>query len=491
MLGSKKYIYLFIATVLQLSIVGQNIDSLKLALKNAKDDTTRCVLLHELSNNAGEDEWPKFNDELYNFTESKLRSKSISKYEYKFYNRYLAISLSNYGFLASVKGDIAEALNFFNKSLKIQEEIGDDRGIALSVNNLGFIYQKQGDIPKALEYYHKSLKIHEGIGEREGISSSLNNIAFIYDDLGELEKSLEFYNRCLKMDEESGDKKNVARTLNNMGSVFKKQGNLSKALQYYEESLKIQQEVNDKQGIARSLNNIGNVYDVRGELGKATEYYTNSLKILEEVDDKLGIARALSNLGNIALYQKNYEKALEYSDKVMNLGKMMGFPEFIRDAAKTKWRIYKTTNNSPLALKNYELFILMRDSLNNIEAQKAAIKQQTKYDYEKQKAIEDEKHASELKFQDEKSQAEKKKQNIITLAISVVLLLVAIFSILLFNRFKTTQKQKTVIEEQKQLIEEKHKEITDSIKYAKRIQKAHLPSENYIRKNLNRNKNDS
>lgn len=470
-----------------MGVVAQNIDSIKLVLKNAKEDTTKCSLLHVLSNVTGEDEWPKFNDELHNFAKSKLRSKTISKGEYKFYSKYLAISLSNYGFLASVKGSIGEALSFFNKSLKIQEEIGDDQGIALSVNNLGFIYQKQGDIRKALEYYHQSLKIHERIGEKEGISSSLNNIAFIYDEQGELEKALEFYNKCLTIDEKSGDKKNIARTLNNMGGVFKKQGNLSKALQYYEKSLKIQQEVDDKQGIARSLNNIGHVYDVRGELLKATEYYISSLKILEELDDKLGIARALSNLGNIALDQKNYEKALEYSDKAMNLGKMMGFPEFIRDAANTKWKIYKATNNSGLALKNYELFILMRDSLNNIETQKAAIKQQTKYDYEKQRAIEDEKHASELKFQDEKSQAEKKKQNIITLAVSVVLLLVAIFSVLLFNRFKTTQKQKGVIEEQKHLIEEKHKEITDSIKYAKRIQKAHLPSENYIRKNLNRN----
>jgi hypothetical protein len=42
------------------------------------------------------------------------------------------------------------------------------------------------------------------------------------------------------------------------------------------------------------------------------------------------------------------------------------------------------------------------------------------------------------------------------------------------------------LEEQRDIIEEKNKEITDSIKYAKRIQSTLLPSEKYIEKNLNR-----
>jgi hypothetical protein len=42
------------------------------------------------------------------------------------------------------------------------------------------------------------------------------------------------------------------------------------------------------------------------------------------------------------------------------------------------------------------------------------------------------------------------------------------------------------LEEQKDIIEEKNKEITDSIKYAKRIQSTLLPSEKYIEKNLDK-----
>jgi hypothetical protein len=71
--------------------------------------------------------------------------------------------------------------------------------------------------------------------------------------------------------------------------------------------------------------------------------------------------------------------------------------------------------------------------------------------------------------------------------------LVIIFAGFMFNRFKVTQKQKLIIEaqkeiveEQKSLVEEKQLEILDSIRYAKRIQSAHLPNEKYLEKSLNR-----
>ena len=61
----------------------------------------------------------------------------------------------------------------------------------------------------------------------------------------------------------------------------------------------------------------------------------------------------------------------------------------------------------------------------------------------------------------------------------------------MFNRWKVTQKQKEIIESQKsqvesqkKIVEEKQMEILDSIRYAKRIQQAQLPSEKFISKIL-------
>jgi ligand-binding sensor domain-containing protein len=57
-------------------------------------------------------------------------------------------------------------------------------------------------------------------------------------------------------------------------------------------------------------------------------------------------------------------------------------------------------------------------------------------------------------------------------------------------RLEKTVKERTFeIEQQKNLVEQKNKEITDSIQYAKRIQNALLPNDKYVEKNLDRLKN--
>jgi hypothetical protein len=54
----------------------------------------------------------------------------------------------------------------------------------------------------------------------------------------------------------------------------------------------------------------------------------------------------------------------------------------------------------------------------------------------------------------------------------------------MYNRFRVTRKQKAIIESQKEIVEEKQKEIMDSIRYAKRIQRSLLPLESTIEKTL-------
>ncbi|MFI5204006.1 MAG: PP2C family protein-serine/threonine phosphatase, partial [Flavobacteriales bacterium] len=62
--------------------------------------------------------------------------------------------------------------------------------------------------------------------------------------------------------------------------------------------------------------------------------------------------------------------------------------------------------------------------------------------------------------------------------------LIVVFSIFMVNRFRVTNRQKKIIEEQKLVVEEKQVEVMDSIKYAKRIQDALLKEENHISDHL-------
>ncbi|MGZ3901996.1 MAG: hypothetical protein ACXVDC_16840, partial [Bacteroidia bacterium] len=98
-----------------------------------------------------------------------------------------------------------------------------------------------------------------------------------------------------------------------------------------------------------------------------------------------------------------------------------------------------------------------------------------KYEFDKKEAV--------LKKQQEKEHAvaEEKSciQKIIIGSVIVGLLFVIIFAAYVYRSLKTTRGQKHVIEE-------KQKEILDSIRYAKRIQRSLLPRESYISKSLER-----
>ena len=64
--------------------------------------------------------------------------------------------------------------------------------------------------------------------------------------------------------------------------------------------------------------------------------------------------------------------------------------------------------------------------------------------------------------------------------------LLIVFLLFVYNRYKVTREKNKIIEFQKELVDQKQKAIIDSIEYAKRIQRSHLPTETYIDNSLKR-----
>ena len=63
-------------------------------------------------------------------------------------------------------------------------------------------------------------------------------------------------------------------------------------------------------------------------------------------------------------------------------------------------------------------------------------------------------------------------------------LIISLRSLPILRSLKINKEQNKIISLQKDIVEEKQKEILDSIRYAKRIQNSLLPSEKYIEKNI-------
>jgi len=127
------------------------------------------------------------------------------------------------------------------------------------------------------------------------------------------------------------------------------------------------------------------------------------------------------------------------------------------------------------------LYMQIKDSIFNKENAAQLSEMQTKYETEKKE--------KELI----KSKADSEKQNVIKNAFIAGFIFMILLAILIFRGYQNKQKsnvlitaQKQKVEIQKELLEEKQKEILDSIHYAKRIQDSLLPSEKNIERTLKR-----
>ena len=520
------------------SIRSQTIDSLMQLHAKSNQDTTKIRLLLNVVEQLymqNPDSAERTLNSCIKQSEKQLKDKSISNAHRSAYNKLCAYAYTNLSVIRIMLGKTDEALELNYKSIPILIKEKDDQGLgnafanisqffymignmdsatyyaekslklfkkvksipytSVALNNLGLFYDMKGDFNKALTYYLESLKLQEQLKDKRGIAYVLHNLGGVYKSQKDLDKALEYHEKSLKLRKEINDQYGIAESLINIGSIKLKKGDKKTALECYNNALAIQKTINDIKGIALSYNNIGNLYNEMGDKKNAGEYLMKSLEIQEKIGDKLGLAYSYNNLSVMYYNANDYSKAIIYSQKSLELGEELGFPENIKIAAYQLYNIYSKKGNFQLALDNYKIFIKMRDSLNNIETQKSLIQQQTKYEYQQKKAIADAEHKAELKQQEELASIEKNKQNIVIASVSLVLILVVVFSVFLYNRFKITQKQKQIIElkekethEQKLIIEEKHKEITDSINYAERIQRSFLATNDFLDQNLTSNK---
>ncbi|MCE9539681.1 MAG: tetratricopeptide repeat protein [Bacteroidetes bacterium] len=389
-----------------------------------------------------------------------------------------ANSFNKIGFMYKIQGNYQEALKNYFEALKIFEVIGNKKNIAASYNNIGNVYYAQGNYPEALKNHFASLKLSEAIDDKGGIARSYNNIGNIYDSQGNYAEALKNHFTSLKIKEVIGDNEGIAASYGNIGSVNANHRNYPEALKHYFASLKLSETIENKKGIAANYNNIGTVYEAQGNYPEALKNHFASLKIKESMGDKAGIAGSYGNIGKVFTKQKNTKKAEEYLNKSIELSKIFGYKEWLKNAYKELTYLDSANGNFKEAYENHKLHILYRDSLDNEETRKKTVQSQMTYDFEKKEAeTQAEQDKKDVIAKEELKQKEQQRNYFV-----IGFALVGLLALFILRGYKQKQKanfiitqQKGEVEKSKHIIEEKNKDITDSINYAKRIQWAMLP----------------
>ena len=355
------------------------------------------------------------------------------------YQKGVGLAYRNFGLINVYNGKYKEAVAYHLKALDIWEKIKNTKLCCVSNSDLGIAFYYQENYKKAAYYWENALALNTNKESNDYIGDC-TNLGQAYVALGDYDKAT----TCLKktMAHYANNKKslNYTNALTGLANIEFKRKNYNQALTYYSEIIKIREEVNTRNNdLATSYLNVSLIYGEFGKPKEAIEYGLKGYQKALESEDKNELLHAYNNLTVVYAKAGNYEKAYDFS----------------------------------------QLYTILKDSLSGIESQKQINELDKQYQTEKK-----EKENQLLNKQLEIQQIQGKQQQFYLIISVIILILIAFLSIVLYNQNKQKQKVNLKLEVKNKIIEEQHKDIIDSINYAKRIQQAILKEEEHVSAHL-------
>ena len=193
---------------------------------------------------------------------------------------------------------IKEAINAFKVAKEVAESAQQQaRGSKLQIAKedelsavcaLGNILQSLGDYDQSFDYYEKSLKLAGELGDQVSIGWAHGNLGNAMLGLDQKDKALDHLITAFHMSTKyEGNPVAVGRAVSNLGNAYQAIGNLKKAKEHYEIALGHAIYGNDLQGQGRACGNIGNIYMLLKEPVRAVHYYTETLRLSIDRNTKI------------------------------------------------------------------------------------------------------------------------------------------------------------------------------------------------------------
>lgn len=414
----------------------------------------------------------------YFFIAAKLMESQGNK-------KSLAGVYNNIGNAYSDLGNFQDALLYYFKAADINIQVKNDKWLTINYNNIGLIYSEQGNYPEALSIFYKAQKICEKSGDKMNLARNYDNIGNLYIYLKNYKEALRNHELALKLYVEIEHKKGIAASYNNIGLDYSDLNLRDKALQNYYKALDLNKEIGNQRWMGNNYGNIALLYHNEHNYKEALINYNLAQDILEQTDNKLVMAGNLANIGKLYIDTKQYDLARKALNKALILSKEIGSLEDLTDDYHWLSVLDSATGNYGKAYDNYKNYVFYRDSVYNLDNTKKMVQQQMQYIFDKKQTTDSISNAENLRHESLKHEQEINQQKTYTLGLIIGFILMLVAAGASYNAFKQKQKTNEIILQQKHIVEEKHKEITDSINYAERIQRSFLATKELLDKNLN------
>ena len=211
-----------------------------------------------------------------------------------------------------------EAVDNHLISLKINEELKDEKGKQQVYNNLGNLFKKAKQYNKSIYYFHKSLKIAKENKIDSAIALGYDNLATVYDLAKKNDSIIWMRKKAISIFESLNDDKNIARSYHNLGNYQLLHNNLGEAETNLNIALQKRLKINVPFDIASTKTMLGSLYNKKREFAKAELILLEAKELLKNFpsDKKEDLLKILSEHYKL---KGDFENALKTKEEQLLL----------------------------------------------------------------------------------------------------------------------------------------------------------------------------
>ncbi len=348
---------------------------------------------------------------------------------------------ANFPFLEEAKR-LFQKSNDYYKASTVDLNIGLIRGTIL------------GQYEDAIKISLKVLPYFEHVEDSIKIATCKNTIAACYDAIGNYDKSIEYYKSAIDLMENSGNILMKANFYNNLGEVYKHKNDFANAYEYYKKALDIFSKYRILEGMTVAENNIGECFLQRGDYENALLYFKQSLDKVDKKNDHYKLSILYKNIGKVYLSTNNFSQAINYLNNSVSEGKAIGILEEVYPAYEDLAEAYARSGDYRNAYKYHKLFNDVKDEFTKKTNAEKILEIDTKY-----QTVKKEKEIELLKKNQEIHELQLSRQLGLVIALVLLSLVIAGFSIIIFKRYKDNKKLNAILEERNKQIETRQAEL--------------------------------
>jgi two-component system NarL family sensor kinase len=436
------FILSFVSIQVSSQMTQAQIDSMKLELTKAKEDTNKVNLLMNLGNEVG---YTDLNKAL----EYALQGYALSiKLNFE-------KGIANMAYLASISymdlGKYSLTDSFLNIAEQKYQQRNDKLRLAKVSNARGSRNFMVGNYLLAANFYSKAAEAFDELKDTANSIISYQNLIATLGQINNHERAATLGKKILPVVEEQRDTLSLGYTLQNLVTDLVYLDRLDEAATYLERLLNFANTNSDQNLSAEIYSTVGTYYYRKNDFPKAASYFEIALKKAESLDNKYQLANHYNSLGQAYYRLQNFTKAKETLFTGMSFARSNDNKRAESDIALSLSSLYDSTGDYKSAYKNLLLHTQITDSILNGETRNYTSQLEAQYESNKK-----ENEILRLqKVEQEKDFQLKRRNTYLGIGIG----LIAVLSIVLYLLKRNYSNKQKLAEQQAALLEEKIKTI--------------------------------